>query len=548
MSLPMTIRTSVAQAAITKVGRLFNGTVTDVLGELLQNARRAGATMVAIETLDLAGHPTLCVRDDGRGIDDPALLVTLGQSGWDDDLMRREDPAGMGIFSLAGHRVEIRSWSPAARLGWRVVIAPDSWEASTDLTVEPFDHVRGTEILIDMPEAWENQVESAAARAARHFPLPVTFQGAIQPQADWLEGAIHIEEWHGSRIGILPDRGYNATSEPRINFHGVTVPCAMPHIVEVDGGRWSVRVDIGDTPELQLVLPARKEMVENEALAALRAAAREAIFRAIAVKGAHRLSHKGWCAARDVGVALPEADAWLHRWRARHADYHAGTAPERLSASDMVLMPDLLPPVAQSAALVLGDGEPLGAPLGEPVPAFEGYRWYDRLAQVIDVEFHVTKDGAIHRFGDALDRSALDSGPVDAITLCIAIRDGECRRTMALSAPLMVAYDDCCDYGVEEACIVIARDARITIDALVTLLDAACFSSSDDHDADSWDTQHNRFLLDAEEMAVRVLFDADEGILARCRMVLADRLQWLVPKGRTIRVDMKCDGVEVRFD
>ncbi|MDB5580824.1 MAG: ATP-binding protein [Bradyrhizobium sp.] len=68
MTLPSTIRTAVSQAAITKVTRLFNGSVGDVLNELLQNARRAGASRIDIETLDLAGHPTLNLRDDGRGI------------------------------------------------------------------------------------------------------------------------------------------------------------------------------------------------------------------------------------------------------------------------------------------------------------------------------------------------------------------------------------------------------------------------------------------------------------------------------------------------
>ena len=44
MPLPLTIQTAVGQALIGKVSRLFNGSVSDVLHELLQNARRAGAT------------------------------------------------------------------------------------------------------------------------------------------------------------------------------------------------------------------------------------------------------------------------------------------------------------------------------------------------------------------------------------------------------------------------------------------------------------------------------------------------------------------------
>ena len=46
MSLPTTIRPEVGQSLITKVSRLFNGTLGDVLQELFQNARRADARAI----------------------------------------------------------------------------------------------------------------------------------------------------------------------------------------------------------------------------------------------------------------------------------------------------------------------------------------------------------------------------------------------------------------------------------------------------------------------------------------------------------------------
>ena len=53
--LPATIFTSVAPETINKVTRLFNGSVSDILHELLQNARRAGASTVAVSTIGRAG-------------------------------------------------------------------------------------------------------------------------------------------------------------------------------------------------------------------------------------------------------------------------------------------------------------------------------------------------------------------------------------------------------------------------------------------------------------------------------------------------------------
>ncbi len=48
--LPQTISTCVSQDAMKKVTRLFNNTIEDVLAELIQNARRAGASAITLET------------------------------------------------------------------------------------------------------------------------------------------------------------------------------------------------------------------------------------------------------------------------------------------------------------------------------------------------------------------------------------------------------------------------------------------------------------------------------------------------------------------
>lgn len=109
--IPATIATAVAPETIARVTRLFNNTAFDVVTELFQNARRAGALAVAV-VIQTGGPDTLLhIADDGHGIADPASVVTLGRSGWSDETRRAEDPAGMGVFSLAGRDVIIRSYS-----------------------------------------------------------------------------------------------------------------------------------------------------------------------------------------------------------------------------------------------------------------------------------------------------------------------------------------------------------------------------------------------------------------------------------------------------
>src|SRR3546814_16498796 len=61
-------------------------------------------------------------------------------------------------------------------------------------------------------------------------------------------------------------------------------------------------------------------MVENDALSRLREAAEIALYRAIAHEKSHRLSYKAWARARDLGIALPEADPWLNTWPTHIAD------------------------------------------------------------------------------------------------------------------------------------------------------------------------------------------------------------------------------------
>ena len=56
-----------------------------MLGELLQNARRAQASHIQI----IADGSTLIVSDDGSGIADLQTLIFIAESGWDHELKER---------------------------------------------------------------------------------------------------------------------------------------------------------------------------------------------------------------------------------------------------------------------------------------------------------------------------------------------------------------------------------------------------------------------------------------------------------------------------
>lgn len=79
------------------------------LGELMQNARRAGASMVRFE-FD-PETKTLIVGDNGCGIEDFGKLIDLCTSGWAEDVQIADNPFGMGFFSVffACDHITVRS-------------------------------------------------------------------------------------------------------------------------------------------------------------------------------------------------------------------------------------------------------------------------------------------------------------------------------------------------------------------------------------------------------------------------------------------------------
>lgn len=132
---------TVGRKALANVDRYFTNDVGTIAQELLQNARRAGASNVRVSV----DHRSSTVRvvDDGRGIDkaDAGLLVTFGGSGNDEVTEGDEAPAGMGFFSLArrGATVRTRDWSmdvtPAAFTGAEPARLVDGYDPVVGTTV-----------------------------------------------------------------------------------------------------------------------------------------------------------------------------------------------------------------------------------------------------------------------------------------------------------------------------------------------------------------------------------------------------------------------------
>lgn len=541
--LPSSIRASVSPETITRVGRLFNNTLPDVVRELLQNARRAGASEVRI-ALSREDGVRLTISDDGIGIADPASVLTLGESRWDGDIGRSEDPAGMGMFSMAGHAVTIVSRHVASTTAWTAKVSAEAWDGSCEIAVLPAARAPGTTIVIDLPGAWDDHVDRVVAAAALHYPLPVFFGGEECPREAWLDKAVHVAVWNGCTIGVFV--GANRFQGNALNFHGVTVPSRLPTLAEIqNGASFYAKVDIHDCPAVKLVLPARKEVVENAAMLGLREAAERALFEAVAARPCHHLGFKAWTRARELGVQLPEAEPLLQGWTPARADTQGCEGSSLIPATEVIRVAADEPEVAQCVAAALAKS-PLRGQMVCEEPGFDGYAWYDRLARIGSFRFEVEHDGGSFIVAEAASEPPLTAHlEANRIVFKADLLDAGKLYPIAAEAEVVFATNPDCWSGLDAASIVYCPS--LAVDELAELLEAAFFSACDDSNSDSWETQHRYFCKEARELALKLLAGPDAAICDRFRALLQEN-RWLLPAGAELAIAMRGEAITVSLE
>ena len=571
-SVPATIRARVHEGAIDRVTRFFDAGLAQAFTELIQNSRRSGATRVAvvtevIEQDQASAAIRITVSDDGDGIADPAVLLSFGESDWDQDTAQREDPAGMGVYALSkrGCTVTSRACGPLLDLapGWRVALTPECFLGKEEAAVveghAPWPH--GTAISFMAHESLPT-IEGALADAARYCPLPVTFNGKPCKRKAFLDGAVNAERWRGLAFGVFRNRltGFN---QPDLNFHGLTLSVRLPSVDAVEGGTWSVRADIEACPELELVLPARREAVETEFLKEMRQAARLAIYRAMAAADpAPRIAFKDHKRAADAGIALPVPPAALRPWRPGIADiddWRDTPAFAPVGADTLVTTVD---PETQDQQAFWRAADKAGIAgagcLFEADTSFEGYVWYDALARVTDLRIEVMEAGVTHAIDvlrEAPDPvSGMPTAPglpdtlarPDRIDMHLRIERGDgAPETMTVPADVAFLGED--GSWVEDARPLVTRDSKLTPMQLTRLLHASYFSASDDADADSYDTQSARFDQEAMHMAIKLLATEDEARKHTIAEAVWREILWVMPRDREVSIKVREGKVAVEF-
>ncbi len=479
-----TIQATVNMRLLNKASRLFTGQLDGRIIEVLQNARRAGATRVEITNAE--GQVT--VRDNGHGIEDFSKVLDMGGLGWDEALEVSEDPAGVGLFCLAPREVTIRS------NGKRVTIGGDGWTGAP-VNVTDDEPVPGT-VLEFHDEDWSS---SAVMINAVFSGMQVTVDGSDCPILPFLsDKAAHYPEL-GCRIEVRQEQDLNpwhhsckrerwAYNNSLVNFHGQVVAFDCHPVKE---HHLHFLVDMtGEPTGIRLMLPARTCLVENEELDRLRAAMELEAYRYLQQREKHRLPYEQYLRAGSLGIVLPEAEP------AYRVGTLTGDAPEPIP----VPMPDDFPltrcyrldpdfPGQQTDGAnihllgALGRFDVPFVPV-EISKAYDGYSWAN-LPRIGKVELEV---------GKVLQESWMWCGKlvcVDSLRIAAHTSDGRVFRSPVCMAMKVMNWEKDRPWGDEE--VLVTPEARERLGTTDILYHLGGYSD----EGDTWDTQEASF---AEEL------------------------------------------------
>jgi hypothetical protein len=519
-----TIQACVSSKVLSKADRLFSNKLSDVFIELLQNARRAGATQVCVATEDIPQGTRITFADNGEGITDFGVLLHLGDSDWDPATASKEDPAGMGFFALLHSGVMVRSRGQQATITREGFLGKEPVEVVSSETEQA-----GTLLTFDRPENAAH-VHQTLADATRFGALEVSLNEASLPREDFLKDALLVKEILGVRIGVYADYSWATW-----NFHGRVLRGErnlpeLSHALLHPGGRRDrlyVRVDVKEARHIHLKLPDRTGIVEDEGYLALYCEAKIAMYEYIASLPEHSLYFRDYAEARELGVGLLEARPHFRTFFVPAA--YEGLREELFPEDTMVLAD------AERCAIVEGWHAPAGdldltfltglhyferlpvQPLRD-VPQFKGYSWYDGIPRLHS--FQIVVDGNEVQEGHAF-KEVLTM--VDSIQLRFVLNRGGAEVNVEWNLPFAGFAGE---WG-DEPVLLITKDSPWTGAAEVTrpfdLLDAAvylAFSPNDDADADSSDTQLGDFRDSIQSAIVLTL----GGTLAQAHYALNEVL------------------------
>ena len=530
-----------AAGLLSKIDRMFDASPVTVFSELLQNSRRAGATkvVIGIENRHVSYH------DDGHGVEDPGVLLSLAARGWGDEIQDCEDPAGMGFFCLSSFPlVHVRS------RGWEGTLSPQVFRGELEFEVtDKAGDWSGFQALWEWQTVAHQELVDGAIKATAFCGIgmvEVHHDGKItaRPATDYLHDCVATEYPElGVRIGVPSDSYcYRRAPEANMNFKGVLIidQFEMESTkLTSDMARFRVKVDVLHSKHLKLVLPARNALMHGPGRDALHQALRLEIYKHIARTryGKHSFRYEVFVAAKALGVDIGESEREL-----------PGIIGEYSGDGDgaWVLVSNAYDAVKDA----LGSS-PVGQ-LKRERKRMIGYSWYDSLpcveeitadignghADVLDEPFYTAPDGVGRLFNK-----------VPKIELRVIVSDGRTwtqhRKCLSIStygdmsiSTYGDSYADNLDDGRRTIMLAEAANGADVV-AIAGYLQDALFVASDVDEADSYETQEEKFFDEISAMIAEAIGGEEAGLRAEMEACLRrdmsynlrrDNVRWSIHK------------------
>jgi hypothetical protein len=220
-----------------------------LLSELLQNARRAGASRITIQYDE--APKVLRVIDDGHGIKDFQKLLTFNESGWNADVCNEELPFGIGfskclysasrcIVSSHNRRIDFLCADALARKTIDVV----------DIPHHPYTAIELHDV--DLPGLIRTY--DRIAWMCSGFPIPVCFNGTDLPRPHAIDSLPFMD----TDIGKVYLKGINGsgTKSTLVFLQGFSV--ARPYYVDDD-----INIVHLDATKFVARLPDRDRLIDE---------------------------------------------------------------------------------------------------------------------------------------------------------------------------------------------------------------------------------------------------------------------------------------------
>ena len=508
-----TIQAQVSKNLLRHATFMFNNHLQDLLIELFQNSRRAGATKVEVKAIEYGAGTRIVLHDNGKGVSDFSTLLHLGNSDWDAETIEREHPAGIGFFSLSHSGVMVKSGNQS------VTLTTENFTGECPAEVETLKFpVEGLELTFDRPESVD-VVGTVVSQIGCYAGLEVYFNGTLIPAKDFLADALFVREVNGIRIGV-----FNRDIRHKWNFFGRQIIASTPHlwnVVPVKGGKSSLYtwIDVRDTKSVNLKLPDRSDVVRDALFDTVKAEAERTIFLYLASLPRHCATYREYEKAQELGIPLAEAVPYFQPYQPSpsDSDYNSAIFPNRryepmeLIPGQFVLIDDgggdegggftfaanhewfpgscPLPPALADKTLVESHA----------ITPYKGYSWAENLPELSN--FH----------------ALMDKKPLSEVNNYISVADEiilECQYSVDGQVETLrwnvefAACTDPCDY--QNYTLAVTKDSPWAThqQAPFELVDAAAFlafSASDDFESGTFDSQLEYFEHEASTEILRVL-------------------------------------------